>query len=126
MRWTSDPGRGFTHAGMGERTWLPLGSGTDVAAQRADPRSTLRLTRALIRLHRRLRGGQELLDGADGVLCYRRGDRIIVAVNTTPEPAAVAGRRGRLVMSSDPDRRDRPRGMLRLGPYEAAVIESGA
>jgi hypothetical protein len=47
-------------------------------------------------------------------------------VNTTPEPAAVAGRRGRLVMSSDPDRRDRPRGMLRLGPYEAAVIESGA
>ena len=97
-----------------------------MAAQRADPRSPLHLTRTLIALHRRLGdAGQELLDGPPGVLCFRR-DRTFVAVNTTDAPATVAGRRGALVVSSDPDRRDGADGRLRLEPYEAAVIAAGA
>jgi alpha-glucosidase len=127
LRWTPEPGRGFTDAACAERTWLPLGEGSDVATQRADPRSPLHLTRALIALRRRdaaelVRGGQELLDGPDGVLCLQRGARTLLAVNTTPEPAQVAGWSGRLLIGSDPDRRDGARGALRLAPYEAVVI----
>jgi glycosidase len=124
MRWTGAPGRGFTRAA---RAWLPLGSGTDVAAQRADARSPLHLTRSLIALRRRraaelVRGDQELLDGPDGVLCYRRGPGTLVAVNTTAEPAAVRGWRGRLLISSQPGRREGADGTLRLAAHEAAVI----
>jgi glycosidase len=129
MRWSGAPGCGFTRPEMAERTWLPLGGGTNVAEQRADPASPLHLTRALIALRRRharelVRGGQTLLDAPDGVLAYRRGSRTLVAVNTTAEPVAVAGWRGRLLASSDPARREGARGDLRLGPYEAAVVSS--
>jgi glycosidase len=127
MRWSGGPGRGFTRPAMAGATWLPLGDGTDVAAQRADPRSTLHLTRALIALRRRraeelVWGPQELLDGPEGVLCYRRGRATLIAVNTTPEPAAVQGWRGPLVIGSDPDRRGGADGALLLRGHEAAVI----
>jgi glycosidase len=126
MRWSAEPGCGFTTA---DHTWLPLGAGTNVAEQRADPRSPLHLTRALIALRRRerlAREEQELLDGPDGVLCYRRGQRIAVAINTAAVPAAVPGWCGALLASSDPDRCDGAEGRLRLGPFEAAVIAVAA
>jgi hypothetical protein len=89
------------------------------------------LTRALIALRRRraaelIRGGQELLEGPPGVLCYRRGEATLVAVNTTAAPAIVRGWRGRLLMSSDPDRRADAHGTLRLDAHEAAVIATAA
>ncbi len=86
MQWDGSPGAGFS-AG---RAWLPPVDPAErnVEEQRADPGSTLALTRELIALRRRLSGELQLLDAAPGVLAFRRGDHV-VAINTTgaPRPA---------------------------------------
>jgi alpha-glucosidase len=90
MQWDASPGGGFT---SGE-PWLPLvdPASTNVEAQRDDPRSTLSLVRDLLTLRRLLGEGLELIEGAPGVLAYRRGDHTI-AINTTAEsqPAPLDG-----------------------------------
>ena len=72
MQWDGSPGGGFT---SGE-PWLPLvdPSEVNVEAQRDDPASTLTLVRELIRLRRSLPREFRLLDAADGVLAYARGE----------------------------------------------------
>jgi alpha-glucosidase len=89
MQWDGSPTGGFT---AGE-PWLPAVDPAErnVEAQRDDPASTLALTRELIALRRELGDGFELLDAADGVVAYRRGDHT-VAVNTTAEPRPVPQR----------------------------------
>ena len=86
MQWDGTPGAGFS-AG---RAWLPPVDPAErnVEEQRADPGSTLALTRELIALRRSLSGELQLLDAAPGVLAFRRGDHV-VAINTTgaPRPA---------------------------------------
>ena len=86
MQWDGSPGAGFS-AG---RAWLPPVDPAErnVEEQRADPGSTLALTRELIALRRGLSGELQLLDAAPGVLAFRRGDHV-VAINTTgaPRPA---------------------------------------
>jgi alpha-glucosidase len=86
MQWDSSPAGGFT---TGE-AWLPAVDPAErnVADQRDDPASTLSLVRELIALRRELGDGFELLDGADGVLAFRRGEHT-VAINTTAEPMPV-------------------------------------
>jgi alpha-glucosidase len=86
MQWDGSPGGGFS---SGE-PWLPPVDPAErnVEAQRDDPASTLTLTRELIALRRELGDGFELLEAADGVVAYRRGDHT-VAVNTTAEPRPV-------------------------------------
>lgn len=59
------------------------------------------------------------------MLAYRRGSRALVAVNTTDGPVSVPGRRGRVLISSDPRRGAGADGELALGAYEAAVVRTG-
>jgi len=82
MQWDASPTGGFTSGDP----WLPAvdPEGTNVEAQRDDPRSTLSLVRDLLTVRRVLGEGLELLDAADGVVAYRRGEHV-VAVNTTGE-----------------------------------------
>jgi alpha-glucosidase len=83
MQWDASPQGGFT---TGE-PWLPLvdPQQRNVADQRDDPTSMLSLVRELIALRGELGDGFELLDAADGVIAFRRGDHT-VAINTTAEP----------------------------------------
>ena len=91
MQWDASPGGGFT---TGE-PWLPAVDPAErnVEAQRDDPGSMLSFVRELIELRRTLGEGFELVDAAEGLVAYRRGDHV-VAVNTTPEtlPAPLRGR----------------------------------
>ena len=128
------PGCGFTTG----RPWLPFAPDAErsnVAAQAADPDSTLSLYRRLIWLRRRsaaLQGGRELLLEPDGddVLAYLReapGERLAVALNFSPEEVAVdtgLSGHGRIEVSTDPARRP---GELRidrlvLRPDEGVLI----
>jgi alpha-glucosidase len=86
MQWDASPQGGFT---TGE-PWLPLvdPAARNVAEQRDDPASMLSLVRELIALRRGLGDEFELLDAADGVVAFRRGDHT-VAINTTAEPLPV-------------------------------------
>jgi alpha-glucosidase len=124
LPWRPGPGAGFT---TGE-PWLPLHADADALSaerQAADPRSTLRFTRALAALRAAtpaLRAGeQRTLDAAPGVLAWERtleGERIVAAVNFTraPAPLHVAGA---LLLSTDPDRDSAP---PVLAPSEAVLI----
>ena len=96
MQWDPSPSGGFT---TGE-PWLAAvdPAGCNVESQREQKGSTLLLVRELISLRRELEGELELLDGAEGVLAFRRG-RHVVGVNTLPEPAA-APCRGELVIET--------------------------
>jgi alpha-glucosidase len=113
MQWDASPAGGFT---TGE-PWLPVvePERVNVEAQRDDPRSTLSLVRDLLALRRVLGDGLELLDAADGVLAYRRGEHTI-QINTTarelPAPDS-----GDVVLETRP-------GALRgaaLAPHSAAI-----
>lgn len=104
MQWEPDPETaGFT-TGV---PWLPpVDPGErSVSAQLAEPGSLLHLYREMIALRPSLGPGLEMLDAADGVVAYRRGDHV-VAVNTTRwERPAPGGERlaphGALVRSLD-------------------------
>jgi alpha-glucosidase len=86
MQWDASPSGGFT---TGE-PWLPAVNPADcnVEGQRDDPTSMLAMVRRLIGLRRELGDGFEMLDAADGVIAFRRGQHV-VAVNTTAEPRPV-------------------------------------
>jgi alpha-glucosidase len=73
MQW--DPSGGFTDG----RPWLPMidPEERNVADQRQDPGSLLSVYRDLIALRRELSGSLEMIDSADGVLAYRRGEHVI-------------------------------------------------
>jgi alpha-glucosidase len=90
MQWDASPTGGFT---SGE-PWLPAVDPAEhnVEDQRDNPGSTLTLVRELIALRRQLGEEFELLDAADGLIAYRRGEHV-VAINATaePRPAPVAG-----------------------------------
>jgi alpha-glucosidase len=92
MRWDdAAPHGGFS---TGE-PWLPATpvEGGAVATQEANPASLLHLYRDLIALRRTLGDGFELIDAAEGVLAYRRGEHL-VALNLSREeaPAPPAGK----------------------------------
>ncbi|MFE5634173.1 glycoside hydrolase family 13 protein [Streptomyces sp. NPDC056543] len=92
LPWEADgPSYGFGPAG----SWLPqprAWAGLSVAAQTADPASTLELYRRALRLRREhpaLGAGDtvEWLDAPEGVLAFRRraeGGDVVVTLNTTP------------------------------------------
>ncbi|MFL5819433.1 MAG: alpha-amylase family glycosyl hydrolase, partial [Solirubrobacteraceae bacterium] len=128
------PGCGFTTG----RPWLPFApdsEASNVAAQAADPASTLSLYRRLIWQRRgspALQGGRELLLDVDApdVLAYLReapGERAAVALNFSSQEVAVnTGLTGaaRLELSTDPARQP---GELRLdrlvlGPDEGVLL----
>src|SRR5581483_119550 len=83
MQWDGGHGAGFT---TGE-PWLPLGPTPErnVAAERDDPDSLLRLYRRLLELRRGLGNAFRFLDTAPDVLAFERGDHLVV-VNTSARP----------------------------------------
>jgi alpha-glucosidase len=110
MRWDAMPGAGFSVAAP----WLPIGPDlerTNVAAQRDDPSSMLTLHRRLLELRRAEAalsvGAWQDLGRTDAAIAFLRSagsDRFLVVANlsgsATAMPAAAAGYRGRVVVST--------------------------
>jgi alpha-glucosidase len=123
MPWSS--AGGFT---TGPATWLPYGDlAVNVADQRADPGSTLHLTRDLIALRREradLRSGAyRRLPAPGGAWAFRRGERHAVALNLSGERVEIDGLAGAVLVATDRARDgERVSGRLALGPWEGAVL----
>lgn len=101
--------------------WLPVGDQTTVAAQRADPDSTLTFTRDLIMLRRAfVDASYEALLSPAGAWAYRRSDHL-VALNLGAAPVTLDGIDGTVAIGTD---RSRDGGAFdgRLAAYEAVVI----
>jgi alpha-glucosidase len=104
MAWDPSPNAGFSPAGV--ETWLPLAEGwqrRNVAVERDDPASMLRLFQALTRAradHPALTGGayRALDGGSPDVFAFSRHDgteRVVVALNFASRPGTVdLGARG--------------------------------
>jgi oligo-1,6-glucosidase/alpha-glucosidase len=117
--WDASANAGFSSA----EPWLPLNPdwpARNVAAQEADPRSMLSLTRELLRLRRRIPalsvGNYIPVASSGSLLAFRRSvgtSRVLVALNLGDEPVAVpeAVAGGRRLLSTVPGRGTR--GMLR-------------
>jgi alpha-glucosidase len=92
MQWDASPSAGFTAEGVAP--WLPYGDNAarNVAAQREDPASVLRLCRDLIALRRSEFGGRiasyRELPGPPGLWTYRV-DGLQVAANFTGQSVAL-------------------------------------
>ena len=96
MPWDASPGAGFT---TGE-PWLPLNPDwqvRNVAAEAADPGSMLSLYRRLIAVRRAspalCLGDVSVLAAENGMLVYERrsgAERLLVALNLTPEPRSIS------------------------------------
>jgi len=130
MPWADAPGGGFTSP---EATpWLPFGdlAAHNVAAQRADPASTLHLVRDLIALRRATpdltAGTYATLGAPAGAWAYGRGDRFAVAVNLSGAPVTVDGLSGAVAIATDRARDgEAVVGAVDLGPWEGVVVELG-
>lgn len=133
MQWSSEPGCGFTNAAA---PWLPTGdcASINVESQRDDPRSMLSLYRRLIRLRGR---SPALLDGslrivedapADCLAFVRESEsqRMLIALNFSSERHTVCNfTSGRIILSSDPNRREGDvNGAIELGANEAVIVIS--
>ncbi|HEY0411187.1 MAG TPA: alpha-amylase family glycosyl hydrolase, partial [Candidatus Dormibacteraeota bacterium] len=127
MRWHAGPGAGFTAGGV--EPWLPLGTepGVDVAGQRDDPGSVLRLCRDAIRLRAAepdLRhGAQRILPSPPEVLAFGRGDSVTVVLNLDGGPVTVPGVEGTVLLGTDRSRDGAGvRGGLELRGWEGTVV----
>ena len=124
MPWTGEPHGGFCPDDV--EPWLPLGGvGTSVGAQLADRSSTLHLARDLVAFRRRLAdlrtGGYARIEGPPGIWCFRRGERVAVALNFTGEKASIP-MVGTLLRSTRHERRGDFDGSL--APWEGVVLGS--
>jgi alpha-glucosidase len=128
MPWSAEAGAGFTAPGV--EPWLPFGDlSANVADQREDPGSMLRLCRDLIALRRAEAdlhaGAYAELPASEGAWAFRRGDGIVVALNLADGEARVEGVRGAIAVGT---RRERDgeavEGTLALGPWEGAVLRT--
>jgi alpha-glucosidase len=127
MPWDDSPTAGFT--GEGARPWLPYGEHAvrNVAAQRADPASTLHLCRELLALRRAEFAGQlasyTQLDAPAGVWAYRTG-RLTVVANFTGSPVSLAeagGVAGEVLIRSDSAA---GAGADQVGPWAGVIARS--
>ncbi|MDH3497095.1 MAG: alpha-amylase family glycosyl hydrolase [Gemmatimonadota bacterium] len=133
MQWSAERGAGFTSAGD---PWLPVGSDyaeRNVVSQLGDPDSLLNLYRRLLALRRRSAALQQGLyrpvdPVPDNCLAFQRtlgAERVLVAVNFTPDARSVAIGEfaGRIAVSTHRANEGREvRGALEMLPHEAAVI----
>jgi alpha-glucosidase len=136
MQWSDEPNAGFSPAGA--TTWLPVhpnyASGINVAAQEGDPSSMLHYYRRLIALRRAtpalLSGEYEPVDEESaGYVAFWRTtpeQKVLVALNFSPEPQAVAadlgGGRGRVLFSSA-GQPAQEGAQVTLAPFEARIVE---
>jgi alpha-glucosidase len=128
MHWSSEANGGF--APPGAEPWLPVGdvAACNVADQRADAGSILHLTRDLIALRREradLRNGAWTpLETPNGVWGWRRGHGTTVLLNHDDREVEVPGADGRILLGTDRARDGGAiAGGIRLGPWEAVVLE---
>jgi len=128
MQWGPEPGGGFS-VDPTTQPWLPFGdfAACNVADQRRDPDSMLALCRDLIGLRDAvpdLRDGDYEIMAADASLwAWRRGERIVVALNLGDAPAALDGIEGLVRIGTDRARDGgRVDGTLTLGPWEGAIV----
>jgi alpha-glucosidase len=127
MRWHAGPNGGYCPEGV--EPWLPLGAqpGIDVASQRDDPGSVLRLCRDAIRLRagepELRRGTQRSLPSPPRVWAWRRGDALTVALNLDDAPAVLADVAGTVLLGTDREREGAATGGgLELRPWEGVVV----
>jgi alpha-glucosidase len=127
MPWTGEPAGGFTPPGV--EPWLPGGdtSSRNVAGQRDDPGSVLRLTRDLISLRRArtdLRVGRyAAIETPAGIWAWKRGDRTFVALNHTRSPVDMSAGGGEVLLSTRRARKgERIADRIRVEPWEALVV----
>jgi glycosidase len=123
MPWTTEPGRGFTVAGV--EPWLPIGEVVStVEEQRREPGSVLAWCRRLIRFRTGpgSRGEQRMLDAPEGVLAWRLGSRTTIAVNLGDRPRRL-DETGTVVFASDAAREGGSAGG-ELEPWGCVVVES--
>jgi alpha-glucosidase len=127
MQWDDSPSAGFTADGV--RPWLPYGDNAarNVAAQREDPASVLRLCRDLIALRRAEFGGRiasyRELPGPPGRWSYQVGD-LLVTANFSDEPSPLDEPAGQVVLSSSA-----AEGTVHgtsLAPWAAVITRPGA
>jgi alpha-glucosidase len=128
MPWTGEAGGGFSATGV--MPWLPIGdaSASNVAEQREDPGSILRLCRDLITLRRDrddLRfGSYGAIDAPEDLWVFSRGFETIVALNLSDATAVARLDPGRILLGTDRDRNGASVGAdTPLGPWEAIVVE---
>jgi hypothetical protein len=123
MQWDASPSAGFTADGV--TPWLPFGDNTtrNVAAQREDPGSALRLTRDLLALRRTAFGGQvasyERLPAPPGVWCYRSGP-LQVTANFTDDPVPLSERAGEVLLAT----RSEAASGVALGPWQGLITRA--
>ena len=129
MQWSGDPNGGFTSADAAP--WLPLAGPAErnVEGQRRDPDSLLHLTRDLVALRRDLRelrdGFYAALDAPPGVWAWRRGKRVVVAVNLSGASVSLPDVRGSIALATRRARNGESlAGGLQLDAWEAAVVIS--
>ena len=123
MPWAGEPGGGFTEPGV--EPWLPFGPlDRNVAGQRDEPGSILRLCRDAIALRRRepdlLGGSYESVEAGPGVWAWRRG-RFAVVLNLGRRKRRVP-LEGQIVLATRREREGES-GPLELGPAEGAVVD---
>jgi alpha-glucosidase len=135
-QWSAEPTAGFSPAGVA--TWLPVhpnyAAGISVAAQEGDPNSMLHYYRRLLALRRAtpalLSGDYDIVDEeAAGYVAFWRttaDQKVLVALNFSPEPQIVAadpgGRRWRVLFSSA-GRLAEDGAQVTLAPFEARIVE---
>jgi len=123
MQWDASPSAGFTAEGV--TPWLPVGDNAsrNVAAQREDPASTLRLVRDLMALRRTAFAGQlasyKRLASPPGVWTYRSG-RLMVTANFTDHPVPRPRPAGAVLLTTGPGAQ--PGGSL--GPWQGLVTRA--
>jgi alpha-glucosidase len=123
MQWDASPSAGFTADGV--TPWLPFGDNTtrNVAAQREDPGSALRLTRDLLALRRTAFRGQvasyERLPAPPGVWCYRSGP-LQVTANFTDDPVPLSERAGEVLLAT----RSEAASGVALGPWQGLITRA--
>ena len=128
MQWDGSPSAGFTAEGV--MPWLPYGDNAqrNVADQREDPDSTLRLCRDLLALRREESAGQiagyAQLPAPPGVWAYRSG-ALLVAANFSEESVTLDGTFDEALLTTVPENRDGAVGR-RLGPWQGLVARPGA
>jgi alpha-glucosidase len=126
MRWNDEAAGGFTRTDV--EPWLPMGGpgSANVADQRDDPGSMLRLCHDLIALRRdrpELRTGAYAAVEAPGeVWAFRRGAGTVVVVNCS-DGAAEAPAAGAVLVGTRRGRDgERASARIRLEPWEAVVL----
>jgi alpha-glucosidase len=124
MQWDASASVGFTADGV--RPWLPVGDAAacNVADQRDDPGSVLRLCRSLLALRRAEFGGAiasyELLRAHDGLWAYRAG-HLTVAANVSDQHADLRGPVGEILLSTAGEP-SAPSGAL--GPWQGLIART--